>query len=296
MEEHVKIGAIVECQCCFNEAPTNRMIRCEGDSIHYFCYRCIKRDAESQIGLMRYEMKCMDMSNCTAGYSRESLVTAIGLSMMAKLDSLQQQDDIMKANIDGLENCPFCEFKAIYPPPEEDREFRCLNPDCETVSCRLCKEETHIPKSCREAAVVPERHLVEEAMTAALVRTCPKCNVKIVKEFGCDTVTCTKCQCAMCYACRRDIHTCRQDLSRGHNMNQHHGVSRPHEEIKDAQRTTIQEIRAKNPQLSEEELHVQLPADDSHYYRQQWPAPWRPEFGPGPQPVNNLGGLGRPGW
>ena len=265
MEEHGK----VECQCCFNEAPTNRTIRCEGDSIHSFCYRCIKRDAESQIGLMRYEMKCIDVSNCTAGYSRESLVAAIGLSMMAKLDSLQQQDDIMKANLDGLENCPFCEFKAIYPPPEEDREFRCLNPDCEKVSCRLCKEETHIPKSCKEAGEVPERRLVEEAMTAALVRTCPKCNVKIVKEFGCDTVRCTKCQCDMCYACR-------QDISMGHNMNQHHGVSRQREEINDAQRTAIQEIRAKNPQLSEEELRVQLP-DDSYYW-QQWPAPWRPAW------------------
>jgi TRIAD3 protein (E3 ubiquitin-protein ligase RNF216) len=180
----------------------------------------------------------------------------------------------MKANLDDLEDCPFCEFKAIYPPPEEDREFRCLNPDCEKVSCRLCKGETHIPKSCKEAAVVPERRLVEEAMTAALVRTCPKCNAKIVKESGCNSVRCTNCHSTMCYICQQDI------LSRGHNMNQDHKEKRPQEEINNAQQTTIQEIRAKNPQLSEEELRVQLPDayDSNYYWQERWPAPWRPAW------------------
>jgi TRIAD3 protein (E3 ubiquitin-protein ligase RNF216) len=202
--------------------------------------------------------------------------------MMAKLDSLQQQDDIMKANLDGLEDCPFCEFKAIYPPPEEDREFRCLNPDCEMVSCRLCKGETHIPKSCKEVAVVPERRLVEEAMTAALVRTCPTCNVGIVKEDGCDSVTCTKCQCSMCYICRQDISSgecnCEDE---GEDEDEDGEGDRSQEEINDAQRTAIQNIRAKNPQLSEEELRVQFPADryDSDYYWQErWSAPWRPAW------------------
>ena len=279
MEEHVKIGAIVKCQCCFHDAPTNRAIRCEGDSIHSFCYRCIKRNAEDQIGLMRYEMKCIDTSDCTAGYSRESLVTAIGLSMMAKLDSLQQQDDIMKANLDDLEDCPFCEFKAIYPPPEEDREFRCLNPDCEKVSCRLCKGETHIPKSCKEVAVVPERRLVEEAMTAALVRTCPKCNAKIVKESGCNSVRCTNCHPTMCYICQQDITSVGYEHFKegsGGCQVYDRGVDRQQEEINHAQQIAIQKITAENPRLNQEELRVQLP-DDSYYW-QQWPAPWRPAW------------------
>ncbi|OXV05258.1 hypothetical protein Egran_06974 [Elaphomyces granulatus] len=202
-EEH----AVIECECCFSDTPINRTIPCEGDSIHFFCHRCIKLNAESQIGLMKYEMKCLDIGGCKACFSREFLIAAIGLSMMAKLDSLQQQDEIVKAGLDGLEDCPFCEFKAICPPPEEYREFRCLAPDCKKVSCRLCKKETHIPKSCeevqKEARV--KRHLVEEAMTEALVRTCPSCKVKIVKDSGCNKLNCSNCGWSICYICRQDI-------------------------------------------------------------------------------------------
>ncbi|KAN0069401.1 hypothetical protein V8E54_012416 [Elaphomyces granulatus] len=269
-EEHVKIGAVIECQCCFSDTPTNRTIPCEGDSIHFFCHRCIKLNAESQIGLMKYEMKCLDISGCKACFSRESLVAAIGLSVMAKLDSLQQQDEIVKAGLDGLEDCPFCEFKAICPPPEEDREFRCLNPDCEKVSCRLCKQETHIPKSCKEAqkeAGVPERHLVEEAMTEALVRTCPRCKVKIVKESGCNKLICSKCRCSMCYICQQDItNVGYEHFKEGSGGCQVYdrGVDRQQEEINHAQQIAIQKITTENPHLNQEELRVKLPNDSKN--------------------------------
>lgn len=183
---------------------------------------------------------------------------------MAKLDSLQQQDEIVKAGLDGLEDCPFCEFKAICPPPEEDREFRCLNPDCEKVSCRLCKQETHVPKSCDEArkdAGVPERHLVEEAMTEALVRTCPRCKVKIVKESGCNKMICSKCRCSMCYICQQDITSVGYEHFKegsGGCQVYDRGVDRQQEEINHAQQIVIQKITAENPRLNQEDLRVQF--------------------------------------
>ncbi|KAL2011185.1 hypothetical protein VTN00DRAFT_3903 [Thermoascus crustaceus] len=267
-EEHTRTGALVECQCCFTDAPANRAIPCDGANAHFFCFSCIKNGAEAQIGIMKYEMKCFDVSGCSAGFNRSRLSEAVGPSVMAKLESLQQQDEIAKAGIEGLEDCPFCEFKAICPPVAEDREFRCRNPECERVSCRLCQDETHVPKTCEEAKKergIPERHLVEEAMSEALIRTCPRCKVKIVKEMGCNKMTCIQCRCIMCYICKKDI------TREGYNhfgtgpgacqVHDNSGSNRHQDEVERAERAAIEKIRAENPNLGQDELRVNRPED-----------------------------------
>jgi TRIAD3 protein (E3 ubiquitin-protein ligase RNF216) len=200
--------------------------------------------------------------------------------MVAKLDALQQQDEISRASIEGLESCPFCEFKAICPPVEEDREFRCCNPSCEVVSCRLCKDVTHVPKTCEEAKKdrgVSERHLVEEAMSEALIRNCPRCQAKIVKEFGCNKMTCPSCRCCMCYLCKKDI-TREQYAHFGYGPNActvEDDPTRDQKEVEQAQKKTIEEIRAENPGLTSEELQVKLPeANNTNQRRDRARAPY----------------------
>lgn len=267
-EEHARAGALVECQCCFTDAPANRTIACNGENSHFFCFSCVKNGAEAQIGVMKYEMKCFDVSGCNAGFNRFRLSEAVGRSVMAKLESLQQQDEIARAGIEGLEDCPFCDFKAICPPVAEDREFRCRNPECERVSCRLCKDETHVPKTCEEAKKergIPERHFVEEAMSEALIRTCPRCKVKIVKEMGCNKMTCIQCRCIMCYICKKDI------TREGYNhfgtgpgscqVHDNSGSNRHQDEVERAERAAIEKIRAENPNLGQDELRVHRPED-----------------------------------
>lgn len=63
---------------------------------------------------------------------------------------------------------------------EGEKLFRCGNQEggCGVVSCRKCKKLDHLPKSCEEVEKdkkLDARHVVEEAMTQALVRDCPKC-------------------------------------------------------------------------------------------------------------------------
>jgi len=110
---------------------------------------------------------------------------------LGKLAQLQQEKDIRDAGLDDLEDCPFCEYKAIMPPIEEDFEFRCANPECEKISCRRCKAISHIPVTCEEHAkdnTINSRHKIEEAMTAALVRSCNKCKKQFIKDYGCNKV------------------------------------------------------------------------------------------------------------
>ncbi|GAQ06194.1 hypothetical protein ALT_3515 [Aspergillus lentulus] len=249
-------------------------------NVHFFCFSCIRKSAETQIGLMKYQLQCFDTSGCQAGFPRSDIKDVLGFSMMAKLDALQQQDEISRASIEGLESCPFCEFKAICPPVEEDREFRCCNPSCEVVSCRLCKDVTHVPKTCEEAKKdrgVSERHLVEEAMSEALIRNCPRCKIKIVKEFGCNKMTCPSCRCCMCYLCKKDI-TREQYAHFGYGPNActvEDDPTRGQIEVEQAQKKTIEEIRAENPGLTSEELQVKLPeANNTNQRRDRARAPY----------------------
>jgi TRIAD3 protein (E3 ubiquitin-protein ligase RNF216) len=262
-EEHIQSGNLVECQCCYSDVPSNRTVPCDGASVHFFCFTCIQKTAKTQIGLMKYKLQCLDTSECKATFARWQLGEALGPSLMGKLDHLQQQDEIEQAGLDGLENCPFCDFKAICPPVEEDREFRCYNPSCEAVSCRLCKDKSHIPKTCDEVKKekgLPARHMVEEAMSEALIRNCPKCKVKIIKDAGCNKMICSKCLCVMCYLCKKDISREQYNhFGKAPTYCDTHDERKPkrfEEEIEQAQKTAIDKILSENPDLTEEQLRV----------------------------------------
>jgi E3 ubiquitin-protein ligase RNF216 len=151
------------------------MTHCDGDDCHFFCLDCAKRNADNEIGQSRYKLRCMDGSGCSAEFSRQQTQRFLDDKTLAALARIQQDEEIRMAELDGLTKCPFCDFAAICPPVEVDREFRCRNLECERVSCRLCRQETHIPLSCEDYAKENKatiRHAVEEAMTEALVRSC----------------------------------------------------------------------------------------------------------------------------
>lgn len=149
----------------------------------------------------------MDGSGCNAQFSREQKQRFLDAKAFEALERLQQQTELRLAQLTNLSACPFCEFAAICPPVSIDKEFRCHNPECERITCRLCKLDSHLPLTCQESkkeSGINERHVVEEARTLALLRTCPKCQVKILKDDGCNKVVCT-CGGMLCDFCGKDI-------------------------------------------------------------------------------------------
>lgn len=144
----------------------------------WFCVECARRNAETAVGLSKYELSCMSVAGCSGGFANGQRQIFLDDKLTAALDRIEYEAVLRMAGIENLERCPFCPYAAEYPSVEEDKEFRCGNDDCLVVSCRLCKEETHIPKSCEEAAKengVSARRQIEEAMSAALIRKCNKC-------------------------------------------------------------------------------------------------------------------------
>ncbi|XP_049838075.1 uncharacterized protein LOC126282429 [Schistocerca gregaria] len=193
---------LLECGCCFdNEVLVEDVVTCaEGD---IFCKTCLKKYAENQIGDGKTVFTCL--SNCTAEFSLKMLQRVLKPSVFSKMLQRKQMEEIKSAAIHGLEVCPFCDFASI--PPEEDKVFCCLNPECMKESCRKCKELNHIPLRCEEVEKPEEvkmRTYIEDRMTEALIRTCWRCGKKFIKIDGCNKMTCT-CGALMCYICRKPV-------------------------------------------------------------------------------------------
>ena len=47
-----------------------------------------------------------------------------------------QRDELRRAALDDVQECPFCEFAAVIED-SNDRIFRCMNQQCLKESCRL---------------------------------------------------------------------------------------------------------------------------------------------------------------
>lgn len=185
-----------ECQCCFTECPLNRMISCGGEAMHLFCRDCPKQYIETEMGQSKCRPVCFASTDCKGTFSRQQLQQVLSDKTFERLEHMQQQQELAAAGLDNLSECPFCDYKMECPPVDVDREFRCQSRKCGKTSCRLCQKETHIPLTCEEASKdgkLTLRHVVEEAMSAALIRKCNKCKHPFVKDHGCNKMLCSHC-------------------------------------------------------------------------------------------------------
>ncbi|KAF2638077.1 hypothetical protein P280DRAFT_529774 [Massarina eburnea CBS 473.64] len=262
-------GEMGECLCCYDDFPTNRMTSCDGDTIHFFCFTCAKKYVETEIGLGRTKPVCFADLSCNGTFARKQLQHFLGEKSFERLEHMKQQQDLAAAGLDFLSECPFCDYKAECPPVEVDKEFRCLNPKCRKVSCRLCENETHVPLSCEEFKKdnkLSVRHIVEEAMSAALIRSCNQCKHPFVKEAGCNKMTCTHCRNVQCYVCSKNVAAYdhfidgqggpRDDDSR---CPLHDNVEARHEqEVTKAAEEARAKAQAENPDILEADLMIQV--------------------------------------
>ncbi|KAI1095048.1 hypothetical protein F5B19DRAFT_443173 [Rostrohypoxylon terebratum] len=260
-------GRTEDCGCCFEECAINRMIHCDGETTHRFCRDCMKSQVETNIGLSKHELSCMSMDGCSGSFDGAQRKLFLDKKTIMALERLEFEASLRMAGIENLETCPFCPYAAEYPPPEVNKEFRCENPGCEKISCRLCRKESHIPTTCEENAVdhgLSARHVLEEAMSEALIRKCNKCQHPYVKLDGCNKVMCTRCRTLQCYVCRKTINSYNHfnDTARGGQKGQcplfDKTELRHEEEIRQAEETTRKKVVAANPGLAASALEIKM--------------------------------------
>mmetsp|Transcript_20090 Transcript_20090/g.29813 ORF Transcript_20090/g.29813 Transcript_20090/m.29813 type:complete len:631 (+) Transcript_20090:134-2026(+) len=201
----------LECKCCYADVAIDEMVQCR--EAHLFCWTCVRKFAETQIFGMsslgidsktkQQASELLCLSGCGAGL--QGLQEALPENVWAKYNELQYQAAVSQVEMDDLCSCPKCGYQAAVPATE--MIFRCPVGECGHESCRKCGEEPHIPLKCSEVEKKHEtkgRLKVEEAITEAKIRKCPKCTKKIVKESGCNKMTCA-CGTNFCYICRAQI-------------------------------------------------------------------------------------------
>lgn len=185
----------LECECCFEGINPKFAISCgEG---HVFCKTCTITGTDVELQKGCYRIKCFQ--ECNSELNLNTLQKILMPNKFKILLAKVQEQEIAAAKIEGLASCPFCHYAIILP--ENDKVLMCMNLDCGKISCRLCKKLDHLPRECEKIERNKKARLIlEEKMTAALVRTCARCGKESIKDGGCNFITCP-CGQTYCYYC-----------------------------------------------------------------------------------------------
>lgn len=201
----------VDCSCCYDGYDIDDMVACTHEG-HLFCVDCLRSYAENQIfgvgnlGVDRktkkpaYELKCFQ-GDCSSAFDRRSLEKALTQKTLEKYDSIQCALALQAAGIECMVECPKCQFQVELPM--EHKVLVCPIESCKYESCRECGEAAHIPLRCEEVEKEQEtkgRITVEEAISQAKIRKCPKCKKAFLKDSGCNKITCG-CGHKICESC-----------------------------------------------------------------------------------------------
>ncbi|KAF8816829.1 hypothetical protein BYT27DRAFT_6378489 [Phlegmacium glaucopus] len=133
-------GTSIECQCCFADYPFSQMVQCP--EAHLFCSTCISTYAATRLGVHNSSLTCIHPSSCSLSFSPSELQRILPVKLYELYERLDQQKQIMQAGLEGLEECPFCEWKCVFDMSIEEQElFLCENEaECGAVSCRKCRK------------------------------------------------------------------------------------------------------------------------------------------------------------
>jgi TRIAD3 protein (E3 ubiquitin-protein ligase RNF216) len=154
-----------------------------------------------------HEILCCHESGCQSGFQDSILQKILSEKTWEKYSEMQANAVIALAGLgDTLGTCPKCGYQAFLP--ETEMIFACPVEDCRFASCRKCGQVAHIPLRCEEVVrkkrQAEGRLKVEEALSDAKIRICPKCKKKSIKSEGCNKIQCP-CGMIFCYVCRARI-------------------------------------------------------------------------------------------
>ncbi|KAG9309994.1 hypothetical protein JVU11DRAFT_10028 [Chiua virens] len=268
-QEYEDNGAGIECGCCFSEYPFDRMVQCP--EAHLFCNSCMTSYASSLLGEHNPNIICMDQSGCKLPFPESELCRFLSSKLLELYYRVKQRKEIEAAGLENLEECPFCEYRCVIEN-EMEKLFRCENTECNAITCRMCKKPDHLPKTCKEADEdkhLDAQHIIEEAMTQALMRNCPNCQKSFIKEMGCNKMTCPNCRTVSCYICRKII----DGYEHFSNPPPYSGKSDPlkcnlwdpveqrhDQEVSEAAKRALAELRKSRPDVDETSIKVDIPA------------------------------------
>eukprot|EP01026_Neomeris_dumetosa_P076861 TRINITY_DN82777_c0_g1_i10.p1 TRINITY_DN82777_c0_g1~~TRINITY_DN82777_c0_g1_i10.p1 ORF type:complete len:570 (-),score=70.59 TRINITY_DN82777_c0_g1_i10:386-2095(-) len=214
------------CLICFDNKQGSDFIRLE-DCIHKFCLECLMSHCKLHVqeGSLN-QLRCPD-PECNKPFSQSTLQRILTQEEYERWETLTLQ--MALDSMADVVYCPRCGGTSL----EEGKDLaQC--PKCLFAFCPMCYMAYHPGGVCvsknEQLQILEERqkrgaaagaqkaeeihrkivNLQNEILSANAVRKeggkdCPQCKFYIVKDGGCNKMTCSKCGTFMCYKCGQKI-------------------------------------------------------------------------------------------
>jgi TRIAD3 protein (E3 ubiquitin-protein ligase RNF216) len=85
-----------------------------------------------------FKIVCMSQSGCKLPFPESELKRFLTPKLLSLYEKVKQTKEIEMAGLDGLEECPHCDFKVVIDNPNE-RLLQCQNEECKATTCLRCR-------------------------------------------------------------------------------------------------------------------------------------------------------------
>lgn len=228
------INNIKECKCCYdNNLDLDNLICCDkitSRNKHKICKECFSRYIKLQLESTDIDMHCMfnKYDNCNGVYNNDIIKSILTDEEYSKYIDLKEIYEIKKLAqyIKNYKICPQCNKYGIEVDVKEKTSILCRK--CNKSWCNLCNKEYHIDDCYKlkldtfkdvNDKTIYINNILAELETKALMHICPKCNTKIIKDGGCNLISCTNCNTYSCYIC--NIQIFEKEHTYYHHFNHH---------------------------------------------------------------------------
>ncbi|GAA6016088.1 hypothetical protein JCM10207_004439 [Rhodosporidiobolus poonsookiae] len=196
-------NGVFECPICADELFRGEALVACWDG-HALCLACAAAGSKAAFENFDSSLRCLADNTCEASYLPEDTNKFLDGAQMEQLEKIRRQKDVAVLKGEGLLQCPFCDYAALYEDADDLTYLDCYNPDCARRTCLSCKHDHHAPLPCALANPTAV-HRLEEDMSNALIRRCGKCATPFVKTDGCNLITCSACATKSCYLCQKVV-------------------------------------------------------------------------------------------
>ncbi|KAL6698388.1 hypothetical protein J3F84DRAFT_393806 [Trichoderma pleuroticola] len=186
-----------ECSVCWTDAETPIKTSCG----HVYCLECFERSCKvGGATTAAFAVLCHgDQGNCRRIIGVEDLQEHLSSAVLEEVLERSFSSHI-KRNPNEFRYCPTPDCGYIYKTTSESKIQNC--PNCLRPTCSAC-HEPHGGMSCAEHRYMMSEGYQEFAKLKEDlgIKDCPSCKTPLEKISGCNHMTCTVCNCHICWVC-----------------------------------------------------------------------------------------------
>jgi hypothetical protein len=200
----------LECSICYDDmiVPIDQLktggwgkIHRLKSCLHVYCQDCIFTHAKTLIldGNTKF-IPCPDYQ-CECEIPDEEIEWIVGKKLFEKYKKFQSLCELRaNPNTRWCPN-PECDYGKVWNL--EDEKIICDY--CSTVYCQNCSLFWHEGKSCQDMLKRNNKKKKKEKKSDKWVKKnskqCPQCHISIIKQSGCNHMTCNNCRYSFCWVC-----------------------------------------------------------------------------------------------